>query len=141
MIVIDKNKRTVTVDGKEIHISKTKLDILFCLKLEEYVASSTIADAIVKADGYMKIRTIDTHITHLRRLFGLKDTILNRRGDGYRLNKEFFTIISLEEVYSEKQLREWLCRCAKRFSNETIHDTWVIGWFNDQKNKSCPEQK
>lgn len=83
---IDLASKTVHVDGEEINLTKTEYNILILLiENEDKVFSrSEILDKVWKDDGYVLERTVDVHITRLRKKIGqYGNAISNRSGHGY----------------------------------------------------------
>ena len=85
-IKIDLSSKTVHVDGKEISLTKTEYNILVLLVENEdkVLSRSDILEKAWKDDGYVLERTVDVHITRLRKKIGqYGNAISNRSGHGY----------------------------------------------------------
>ncbi len=83
---IDLVSKTVHVDGEEINLTKTEYNILLLLlENEDRVFSrSDILEKAWKDDGVVLERTVDVHITRLRKKIGkYGNAISNRSGHGY----------------------------------------------------------
>ena len=86
-IQIDKEGRTVTVDGKPIELSLREYELLVYLVENEDIALSRdkILNNVWKYDYYGDSRTIDSHIKKLRHKLGKKGKyIKTMRGVGYK---------------------------------------------------------
>jgi len=90
-LVIDLDRHEVRVDDEETALTKTEFDILLCLatrpgfvRTRDQIIASVHGEKTVLAS-----RTIDVHVTALRKKLGdLGAVIETRRGVGYRLNDE-----------------------------------------------------
>lgn len=85
---IDKNRRTVTVNGERIGLSLKEFELLLYLAENEGLAVTReqILNAVWNYDYFGDARTVDTHIKRLRFKLGEKgDIIQTIRGLGYRL--------------------------------------------------------
>ena len=86
-IEIDKEGRTVKVDGKEIDLSLREYELLLYLIENENIALSRdkILNNVWNYDYYGDSRTIDSHIKKIRHKLGKKgDYIKTMRGVGYK---------------------------------------------------------
>lgn len=86
-IQIDKEGRTVTVDGKPIELSLREYELLVYLVENENIALSRdkILNNVWNYDYYGDSRTIDSHIKKLRHKLGKKGKyIKTMRGVGYK---------------------------------------------------------
>ena len=86
-IVIDKEGRTVTVDGKPIDLSLREYELLKYLLDNENIALSRdkILNNVWNYDYYGDSRTIDSHIKKIRHKLGKKGKyIKTMRGVGYK---------------------------------------------------------
>ena len=86
-IVIDKDGRTVSVDGKDIELSLREYELLEYLIDNENVALSRdkILNNVWNYDYYGDSRTIDSHIKKIRHKLGKKGKyIKTMRGLGYK---------------------------------------------------------
>lgn len=87
--VIDFNLKEVFIQGEKIIVTKTEFEILSMLaKSPDRVFSrESIIDAIWTDSPYITERTVDVHITRLRKKLGMYGkVIINRPGYGYRFN-------------------------------------------------------
>lgn len=87
--VIDLNLKEVILDGDRIALTKTEFEILALLaqKPENIFSRETIIDRIWKETPYITERTVDVHVTRLRKKLGAyASVIINRSGYGYRFN-------------------------------------------------------
>ena len=87
-IEIDKEGRTVKVDGKEIELSLREYELLLYLIENENIALSRdkILNNVWNYDYYGDSRTIDSHIKKIRHKLGKKgDYIKTMRGVGYKI--------------------------------------------------------
>ncbi len=87
---VDKNARTVTVDGKSVDMSPKEYDLLFYLVENAGLALSRdkLISAVWGYDYYGDERTLDTHIKLLRKsIFPYSERIVTLRGVGYRFDK------------------------------------------------------
>ena len=86
-IVIDKEGRTVTVDGKPIDLSLREYELLKYLLDNENIALSRdkILNNVWNYDYYGDSRTIDSHIKKIRHKLGKKGRYIETiRGVGYK---------------------------------------------------------
>ena len=86
-IVIDKEGRTVTVDGKPIDLSLREYELLKYLLDNENIALSRdkILNNVWNYDYYGDSRTIDSHIKKIRHKLGKKGKYIETiRGVGYK---------------------------------------------------------
>lgn len=87
-VVIDPDSRTVTVDGREVSLSKTEFDLLYCLmdNRGKVMDRDTITN-IVWGYAFMgETNNVDVVITHLRKRLGKEvgnKLIETVRGVGY----------------------------------------------------------
>jgi DNA-binding response OmpR family regulator len=88
-LVIDTRAKALTIDGAVVELTKTEYNILLLLVTNEGELFSR-TDILNKAwgnDGIVLERTVDVHITRLRRKIGAyADCIVNRTGYGYMFN-------------------------------------------------------
>ncbi len=88
---IDRARRHVRCDGKDLNLSATEFDILWFLALNPgWVYTRTqIIDAVRGADYAVTERSVDVQILGLRRKLGdMGSCIETVRGVGYRLNEQ-----------------------------------------------------
>ncbi len=86
-IEIDKEGRTVTVDGKQIELSLREYELLVYLVENENIALSRdkILNNVWNYDYYGDSRTIDSHIKKIRHKLGKKGKYIKTiRGIGYK---------------------------------------------------------
>ena len=86
-IEIDKNGRTVKVDGKNVELSLREFELLIYLVENENIALSRdkILNNVWNYDYYGDSRTIDSHIKKIRHKLGKKGKyIKTMRGIGYK---------------------------------------------------------
>jgi len=88
---INRGRMQVLREGKRVDLTRKELEILILLAEDQ--EGVVTRDAFLEAlwpDVYVTPRTIDTHVSTLRRKLGLhssgEDYILGVRGVGYRLN-------------------------------------------------------
>ncbi len=87
---IDKNARTVSVDGKSVDMSPKEYDLIFYLVENCGIALSRdkLISAVWGYDYYGDERTLDTHIKLLRKSIApYSDKIVTLRGVGYRFDR------------------------------------------------------
>lgn len=89
-ITIDFNLKEVVIDDKKITLTKTEFELLALLvQNPETIFSRDRIISQVWEDTYVNERTVDVHITRLRKKLGkYGDAITNRSGYGYRFNLE-----------------------------------------------------
>lgn len=83
---IDNNRKVVSVDGEDLHLSPKEFGILYTLASHRghVFSREEILDAVWKGEAYVLTRTIDVHIARLRHKLGeYADRIHNRQGYGY----------------------------------------------------------
>ena len=86
-LVVNKNSRTVTIDGKRIDMTLKESELLVYLMENKNIALSRdkLLQDIWGYDFFGDDRTIDTHIKNLRgRLGDYRDKIATVRGIGYK---------------------------------------------------------
>ena len=86
-LVVNKNSRTVTIDGKRIDVTLKEYELLVYLMENKNIALSRdkLLQDIWGYDFFGDDRTIDTHIKKLRgRLGDYRDKIATVRGIGYK---------------------------------------------------------
>jgi DNA-binding response OmpR family regulator len=90
-IVIDLDIKEVTVAGKNAGVTKTEFELLtFLAKNQERIYSrEELINHIWEKTPYITERTVDVHITRLRKKLGeYASLISNKSGYGYRFNVE-----------------------------------------------------
>ena len=86
-LVIDKDGRSVTIDGEKVMMTPKELDLLIYMVENKNIAlgRDKLLSAVWEADYYEDDRTIDTHIKMLRKDLGrYADHIVTVRGMGYK---------------------------------------------------------
>lgn len=86
-LVIDKDGRSVTVDGEKVTLTPKELDLLIYLVEHKNIAlgRDKLLSAVWETEYYDDDRTIDTHIKMLRKDLGkYADYIVTVRGMGYK---------------------------------------------------------
>ena len=86
-LVVNKNSRTVTIDGKRIDVTLKEYELLVYLMENKNIALSRdkLLQDIWGYDFFGDDRTVDTHIKNLRgRLGDYRDKIATVRGIGYK---------------------------------------------------------
>jgi DNA-binding response OmpR family regulator len=90
-LTIDFHTKELTIDGVNIPLTKTEFEILSLLASHpaRLFAREEIIDRIWKDAPYVTERTVDVHITRLRKKMGAQShRISSRAGYGYRFNPE-----------------------------------------------------
>jgi DNA-binding response OmpR family regulator len=90
-LVIDANFNRVTIHGEEISLTKKEFEILVLLaqSAPQMLTRSEILNRVWSDDEFVLDRTVDVHITRLRKKLGeYSSIIVNRSGFGYYLNLE-----------------------------------------------------
>ncbi len=90
-MIIDKEAHSVFVKGEEVYLSVKEFDLLVYLAENRGITLSRekILDHVWNYDYYGDARTIDTHITKLRKKLGECGSYLyTKRGVGYRFEAE-----------------------------------------------------
>lgn len=88
---IDKNRRTVSIDGERIELSPKEFELLLYLIENQNLAVTReqILNSVWNYDYFGDARTVDTHIKRLRSKLDAKgDLIQTVRGLGYRFEVE-----------------------------------------------------
>lgn len=89
-LVIDREAHAVFVDGEEIYLSLKEYDLLLYLAENRgrTLSRENILNSVWDYDYFGDARTIDTHITKLRKKLGpYGDKLQTVRGVGYRFEK------------------------------------------------------
>lgn len=87
--LIDLNLKEVTIDDNRIELTKTEFEIIALLaqKPDTIFSRSTIIETVWKETPYITERTVDVHVTRLRKKLGAYSFVIaNRSGYGYRFN-------------------------------------------------------
>lgn len=87
-ISIEPDSNMVQVDGKEIELTLSEYTILYTLAREvgKTVARKTLIEAI--GGGGNEARSLDVHMTNLRKKLGAQKQIVTVRGVGYKMVRE-----------------------------------------------------
>ena len=88
-LVIDLETKELMINGEKITLTKTEFEILALLaeKPERLFSRENMIDCLWKETPYVVERTVDVHITRLRKKMGEYGAmIVNRQGYGYRFN-------------------------------------------------------
>lgn len=87
--VINTETQELSIKGEKIPLTKTEYAILLLLaeNPERVFAREDIVDSVWKDTAYVTERTVDVHITRLRKKLGDHASLItNRSGYGYRFN-------------------------------------------------------
>jgi DNA-binding response OmpR family regulator len=90
-VLIDLELKELFIDEKKIPLTKTEFEIIVLLSenQERIFSRDEIIDRIWNT-SYVTERTVDVHITRLRKKLGEKASLIsNRAGFGYRFNTSF----------------------------------------------------
>ncbi|GAB1415517.1 response regulator transcription factor [Paludibacter sp.] len=93
---ININLKEVFIDGQEVTLTKKEFELLLMLALkpENIFSREQIINIVWKETPYITERTVDVHITRLRKKLGdYGGVITNRSGYGYRFNAEILYIL------------------------------------------------
>jgi two-component system response regulator MtrA len=88
-LTIDLDARTASIDGKAIDLTKAEFEILAALARRPGTAVSraSLVDAALDPDGAGDERTLDVHVSRIRRKLGASGSLVATVwGVGYRLN-------------------------------------------------------
>jgi DNA-binding response OmpR family regulator len=88
-LIIDTRTKTLSISGAVVELTKTEYNILLLLIQNEgeLFSRTAILDKAWGNDGIVLERTVDVHITRLRKKIGAyADCIVNRTGYGYMFN-------------------------------------------------------
>jgi DNA-binding response OmpR family regulator len=88
-IVIDFELKELVVEGRKIQLTKTEFELIVLLaeNPDRIYAREEIIDRVWKDTPYITERTVDVHITRMRKKLGDRSSIIsNRAGFGYRFN-------------------------------------------------------
>ena len=88
-VEINKSKKIIKVDWKDVDFTKNEYDILIKIIEENWnvVSRETLMVDVIWYEKYVYDRTLDTHIKNIRKKINNKNLILTVRWEGYRLNK------------------------------------------------------
>lgn len=90
-LVIDTNSNRVTIDDSEVSLTKKEFEILLLMAQASpsVLTRSEILNSVWGDNEFVLDRTVDVHITRLRKKLGdYSGIIVNRSGFGYYLNLE-----------------------------------------------------
>ncbi|MCL2041675.1 MAG: response regulator transcription factor [Bacteroidales bacterium] len=90
-MTIDLNAKQIYVDGRTVILTKTEFEILYYLAKnpEKVLSRDNILNVVWPNDTYVLERTVDVHITRLRKKLGdCGHWIKNRSGYGYCFDAE-----------------------------------------------------
>ncbi|MCK7477907.1 MAG: response regulator transcription factor [Candidatus Moduliflexus flocculans] len=89
-LLIDGAKREVTVDGERLELTRVELDLLLALahRVGEPVSRRWLLANVLDPEKEATERTLDVHISRLRKKLGDTTVIETVWGIGYRLRKE-----------------------------------------------------
>ena len=85
-ITINLTDKTLTIHGENIPTTRKELELLSFLLLHplQMFSRQQLLDAVWKGESYVLERTVDVHITHLRKKLGsYADRLQTRSGYGY----------------------------------------------------------
>ena len=88
-IVIDREKKELSIDNNKINLTKTEFEILLLLaeNPNRIFSREVMIEKIWSEAPYTTERTVDVHIARLRKKMGNHaSVIINRSGYGYRFN-------------------------------------------------------
>lgn len=86
-LIIDKNSRSLLKDNENIELSKIEFDLLlFFIENKNIVLSrDVIFDKLWDYNTKSDLRSVDVHVSALKKKTGLKNNIISKRGVGYQL--------------------------------------------------------
>ncbi|MDO4695272.1 response regulator transcription factor [Porphyromonas sp.] len=90
-MIIDTEAKEVTINNQKVALTKTELEILILLAShpDRIFSREDIIDRVWTDSVYVTERTVDVHITRLRKKLGdYAGAITNKTGYGYRFNTE-----------------------------------------------------
>jgi len=90
-IRIDRDRHAVEVDGEAVSLTRTEFRMLMALAAArgKVLSRSQLVDETIGLDVVVTVRTIDVHLTALRRKLGpARDCVKTVRGVGYRLSAD-----------------------------------------------------
>ena len=94
-LIIDTRTKTLSVGGARVELTKTEFNILLLLAEHEgeIFSRTEILNKAWGNDGIVLERTVDVHITRLRKKIGpYADCIINRTGYGYMFSSTYCKI-------------------------------------------------
>jgi DNA-binding response OmpR family regulator len=85
-VVLDRDSRDVTVDGKPVELTAKEFDLLafFLANAGVVVSRDTLLDRVWGQEYPGGTRTVDVHVAQLRRKLDRPDLIRTLRGAGYK---------------------------------------------------------
>ncbi|HHT52861.1 MAG: response regulator transcription factor [Bacteroidales bacterium] len=89
--VFDFNMKELTIDEKEVPLTKTEFELLTLLARhpEKMLSRKNIIDKLWTDTPYVTERTVDVHITRIRKKLGIYASVIsNKIGYGYRFDVE-----------------------------------------------------
>ncbi len=89
-ITLNSNQKSVNIDGKMVILTKKEFDILYILLKNpgNIYSRQTILELVWNDESYVLDRTVDVHITRLRKKIGkYGNNIISRTGYGYYFEK------------------------------------------------------
>ncbi len=88
-LVLDLDKKIVTINWKKINLTKNEYDIFERILKEDWkvVSRETLMVEVIWYEKYVYDRTLDTHIKNIRKKLWDNNIILTVRWEWYRLNK------------------------------------------------------
>ncbi len=90
-LMLDFQTKELFIDGEPVALTKTEFEILSLLAMNpaRVFSRDEIIDRVWRDAPYVTERTVDVHITRLRKKMGeLGSLIVSRAGYGYRFNNE-----------------------------------------------------
>ena len=101
MIKIDKTKREITVDGRQIVLTNQQWDILDCFGNGEVMSVGRIAQRVYGSQNDNHKSTASVTVSRIKRLVGREDFIVKARGAGQYVLHEGVQVIEKEEALVE----------------------------------------
>ena len=89
-LIIDRKAKELVIHDEKIALTKTEFEILVLLaeNSDRMFSRENIIDRVWKETPYITERTVDVHITRLRKKLGeYASMIVNRQGYGYKFKK------------------------------------------------------
>jgi len=86
-LTVDCQRREVRVDGARVELTRCEFDVLAMLAERPGAAITrrSIAERVLASDRDASQRTLDVHVSRLRKKLGREDMVETVRGIGYRL--------------------------------------------------------
>jgi DNA-binding response OmpR family regulator len=98
MITIDKTKRTILVDGKQVELTNQQWDILECFAEGEVMSVGRIAQRVYGTQSESHKSVASVTVSRLKRMVGKDDFIIKARGAGNYVLHECVQVIEKELV-------------------------------------------